>query len=90
MKEFAVAVLGGYVVACLHSFLFWTGTESYKLGQEVKKVLDGDREKVVEQIGDELWARLGVLSKIKKQMSDAEQHEDAGEKGFDLKELAKR
>ena len=46
MKEFAVAVLGGYIVACLHSFLFWTGTEPYKLGQEVQKVINVCEEKL--------------------------------------------
>ena len=46
MKEFAVAVLGGYIVAFLQSFLFWTNTNSYELGQEVQKVIGICEEKL--------------------------------------------
>jgi len=46
MKGFNVAILGGYIVACLQSFWFWTDTDSYKLGQEVQKVIDVCEEKL--------------------------------------------
>ena len=40
MKDFSGGVIVGYAICAVFSVFFWTNTNSYELGVEVKKVID--------------------------------------------------
>jgi len=46
MKDFGGGVILGWLLCSVLAVFFWTDTDSYKLGQEVQKVIDVCEEKL--------------------------------------------
>ena len=46
MKDFSGGVIVGYLLCVVIAVFFWPNTDSYKLGQEVQKVIDVCEEKL--------------------------------------------
>ena len=46
MKDFSGGIIVGYLLCVVIAVFFWPNTDSYKLGQEVQKVIDVCEEKL--------------------------------------------